>query len=144
MPLIGPIHVSFLSVAVRAGFVHPGFIERCSSSRLAGGDYTEAKNTEGKFVYVRFKVTNNTSEQQAVLFTPALQDSKGRRFEEFDDTYSYLPEGQNSMTMEQLPAGLPKTFSAFFEIAADADGLLFLTRDLTEWSTTEKGVSLGF
>lgn len=113
-------------------------------STLGGNMFTEAKGSEGKFVYVRYKVTNNTNEEQAVLFTPAVQDSKGRRFEELDDLEFYLPEGQTGMTMEQLPSGLPKTFSTIFEVPADATGILFLARNFSAWSKEEKGVELGF
>ena len=113
-------------------------------STLGGNMFTEAKQSEGKFVYVRYKVTNNTNEEQSVLFTPAVQDSKGRRFEELNDLAFYLPEGQTGMTMEQLPSGLPKTFSAIFEVPADATGILFLTRNFATWSKEEKGVELGF
>lgn len=117
---------------------------RDMGSRLSGGMFSEAKQSEGKFIYVRYKVTNNTNEEQSVLFTPAVQDSKGRRFEEMDDLEFYLPEGQTGMTMEQLPSGLPKTFSAIFEVPADASGISFLTRNFDAWSKSEKSVELGF
>lgn len=120
-------------------------VEAREMGNTLGGDmFTEAKRSEGKFVYVRYKVTNNTNEEQAVLFTPAVQDSKGRRFEELDDLDFYLPEGQTGMMVEQLPSGLPKTFSAIFEVPADATGILFLARNISEWITEEKGVELGF
>ena len=113
-------------------------------STLRGGDFAEDKRSEGKFIFVRYKVTNNTNEEQSVLFTPAVQDSKGRRFEEMDDLEMYLPEGQTGMTMEQLPSGLPKTFTGIFEVPADASGMLFLTRDFSALGKEEKGVELGF
>ena len=37
-------------------------------STLGGNVFTEAKQSAGKFVFVRYTVTNNTNEQQAVLF----------------------------------------------------------------------------
>lgn len=107
------------------------------------GMFVEDKQTEGKFVYVRFRVTNNTPEQQSILFTPSLLDSKERRFEQLDVLALYLPEAEVSMTMEQLPSGLPKTFSAIFEVPKDADGLTFLARDFAVLGKAEKGIDLG-
>lgn len=113
-------------------------------SVLPAGAFTESKRSEGKFVYVRFKVTNKTLKQEAVLFTPAILDEKGRRFEEMDSTLLYLPDGEVSMTMEALPPGLPKTFSSIFEVPTDASGLVFLTRNFSILDKIEKGVNLGF
>jgi hypothetical protein len=111
---------------------------------LGGGDFVDAKRSEGKFIYVRYKVTNNTSEEQQVLFTPSVRDSKGRKFEEMDDLEMYLGENETGMTMEQLPSGLPKSFSAIFEVPSDASGFLFMTRDFEAFQKQEKGIRLGF
>lgn len=113
-------------------------------STLQGGQFTEAKQSEGKFVYVRFKVKNITNEQESILFTPAITDSKGRRYEEFDEQAFYLPDDEKSMTMEQLPSGLPKTFSAIFELPPDAKGISFMARNFATLGKEEKRVSLGF
>ena len=113
-------------------------------STLSGGEFVEVKRSEGKFVYVRFKLINKTSEQQAVLFTPSVKDSKGRTFEELDDLAMYLGEGETGMTLEQLPAGLTKTFSAIFEVPSDATGLSFMTRSFAAFRSQEKAVQLGF
>lgn len=108
------------------------------------GKFDQPKRTDGKFVYVQFKVLNTTSEQQMVLFTPAIQDSTGRKFEELNDTELYLGEGETGMTLEQLPSGLPKKFSAIFEVPSDASGFMFLTRSFAAFRSEEKGVKLGF
>ncbi len=113
-------------------------------STLRGGEFSEPKRTEGKFIYVRFKVKNITNEEQSILFTPAVIDSRGRRFEQFDDQFLYLPDKEESMTLEQLPSGLPKTFSAIFEMPSDATGISFLTRNFKTFGKDEIPVSLGF
>lgn len=113
-------------------------------STLRGGQFTEPKQSEGKFVYVKFKVKNITNEEESILFTPAITDSKGRRYEQFDEQAFYLPDNENSMTMEQLPSGLPKTFSAIFEIPPDAKGINFMSRNFAAFGKEEKAVSLGF
>lgn len=112
-------------------------------NRLPGNDFSDPKTTEGKFVYVQFKVKNNTNEEQAVLFTPAVQDAKGRRYEELDWSSFYLPGEETGMAMESLPAGLPKTFSAIFEMPKDAVDLVFLARNFDFLKKKEKQISLG-
>jgi hypothetical protein len=112
--------------------------------KLRGGNFSEPKNTEGKFIYIRFKVTNTTNEEEAILFTPGIKDSKGRKYEEMDDTALYLKDNEESMTLEQLPASLPKTFSSIFEVPTDATGIEFLARDFAAFGTQEKAISLGF
>lgn len=111
---------------------------------LNGGTFSDPKHSDGKFIYVRYKVKNTTDKEDSVLSTPALQDGKGRRYEEFDEQALYLGENEKSMTMEQLPSGLPKTFSAIFEIPADSSGLKFLTRDFAVFGKKETPVLLGF
>ncbi len=112
--------------------------------KLGGGVFTKPKATEGKFIYIRFKVTNTTNKEETILFTPGIQDSKGRRYEEMDDTEFYLKDNEKSMTMEQLPASLPKTFSCIFEVPIDATGIKFLARDFAAFGKQEKAISLGF
>ena len=105
---------------------------------------TENKTSEGKFVYVRYRVTNKTKGNEEIIFTPTLQDSKGRNFEQTDDASDYLPKGEKTMDLEQLPSGVPKTFSAIFEVPKDATGLLFLTRSITAVVAPElKAIELG-
>ncbi len=108
------------------------------------GSFGQSKRTDGKFIYVQFKVLNTTSEQQMVLRTPALQDSKERKFKELGGIELYLEEGEKGMTLEQLPAGLPKKFAAVFEVPSDANGFMFLTTSLSKFRQEEKGVKLGF
>lgn len=107
-------------------------------------EFSEPKKSEGKFVYVRFKVKNITNQEESILFTPALIDSKGRRFEQFAEQFLYLSEGEEPMPMEQLPSGLPKNFSAIFELPNDATGISFLTRDFKTFGKNEIPVNLGF
>jgi len=111
---------------------------------LRGNDFVEAKRSEGKFIYVQFRVTNNTSEAEGILFTPVLQDSRGRKFEELDDLEFYLGENETGIFAEQLPPGLPKRFSAIFEVPSGATGFRFMARNFASFRTQEKGVELGF
>lgn len=110
---------------------------------LSGSQFVDPKKSAGRFVYVSWKVTNTTDAQQQILFTPTLVDSRGREFEELDVMELYLPEGESGMAMEQLPAGLPKVFSAIYEIPANAANLKFQARSFAAFRTTTKAVSLG-
>jgi hypothetical protein len=101
----------------------------------------ERKSDGGKFIYVRYKVTNKTNEEEQILFVPAVRDSKGRRYEELDESEIYLPDGETGMTIEPLPASLPRTFSALFEVASDSTGVVFLARSLG-FNKEEKPVDL--
>lgn len=105
------------------------------------------KTSEGKFIYVRFKMTNKTKGNEEILFTPTVQDSKGRNFEQLDsvDAMDYLPAKETTMDLEQLPAGVPKSFSAIFEVPSDATGLMFLARSISDVVDPElKAIELGF
>ena len=96
--------------------------------KLHGHLMTGDKETEGKFIYVRYKVTNKTRSEDQILIVPKLKDSKQRKFDELIESDFYLPEGEKGLTMEALPAGVPKVFSAIYEVAKEANGLCFLAR----------------
>ncbi len=49
--------------------------------------------TDGKFILVRFKVTNTTNKPERLSITPKLIDSQGREFQQYDHQSFYLPEG---------------------------------------------------
>ena len=104
--------------------------------------FVKDRTSEGKFIYVRFKVTNRTNEEEQIAFSPAVRDSKGRRYEEMDETEMYLPEGETGITLEALPASLSKTFSAIFEVPKDSEGVVFLARSLGFLDKVEKSVAL--
>lgn len=118
---------------------------RSLGTTLSGGEFTEPKKTSGRFVYVRFRVTNVGTREKSILRTPKLQDSQGRSFNQLESfsLAMYLPDGEEEMTLEQLPASVPKTFSAIYEVAQDSADLSFLTRPLG-FGSTEKAVRLGF
>jgi hypothetical protein len=113
-------------------------------SNLLGGTFRPSKKSEGKFILVQYKVTNLTNEEEQILFSPAVRDSKGRKFEELDESEMYLPNGEMGITMEALPSSLPKTFSAIFEVAGDSENFVFLTRSFAPMRTEEKPVVLEF
>jgi flagellar biosynthesis GTPase FlhF len=96
---------------------------------------------DGKYIYVKFKVTNERNEQDAIAITPAARDSKGRRYEELEQLAPYLQEGEKEIFGAPLPAGLGKTFVSIFEMPKDSEGVVFLARSL-DVIKTEKAVVL--
>lgn len=83
------------------------------------------KSTSGKFVLVKYQVTWWTASPLEVVCTPKLVDSQGRKFSQMNDSMSYLPEGQQLMTVERWPSGVIKTFHSIYEVAGDSQGLCF-------------------
>ncbi|MFD0895441.1 hypothetical protein KBB96_20105 [Luteolibacter ambystomatis] len=103
----------------------------------------ETKRTDGKFLYVRYKITNTKNREERILDTPKLRDSKGREFEHLDGASLYLEDGENTLTLEQLTSGMSKSFSALYEVPSDASGFVFMTRKLG-FGGDDKAVKLGF
>lgn len=96
---------------------------------------------DGKYIYVKYKVTNERNEEEAILITPAVQDSRGRRYEELENLNFYLNIGDNQISGTTLPAGLGKTFGSIFEMPKNSEGVVFLARSL-DILKTEKAVAL--
>lgn len=104
--------------------------------------FGEPAKTDGKFVYVRFKVKNLGNKQETIFDHPKVVDAKGREFDHYQQQYSYLPKGVKGMALEQLPASMTKEFGAVYEIPADATALVFQARAL-EIAGERKNVALG-
>ena len=112
-------------------------------NRLASTDEISENldSPDGKYVYVKFKVTNETNEEEQISFTPCVRDSKGRRYEELEELSGYLKKGEKDIFQSALPAGLGKEFVAIFELPKNSDDVVFLTRSL-DVLKTEKAVTL--
>lgn len=97
----------------------------------SNNQFLKDARTDGKFIFVRYKVTNNTNKEERFLTKVKLIDSKGREYEPIDKQAFYLPEGAKSMTLEALPASIAKEFGAIYEVPADAKELKFQTRAMS-------------
>lgn len=106
-------------------------------AKLAGktlksnNQFQEDAKTEGKFVVVRFKVTNKTNKEERIMDQPKLVDSKGREFKHVDSQAFYVSPKAKTLGLEALPSSLAKEFSAVYEVAADSGGLQFQARALS-------------
>lgn len=106
-------------------------------NRLASTDgiSDDLDSPDGKYVHVKFKVTNETNEEEQILFTPCVRDSKGRRYEQLEELPSYLGKGEKDMFQAALPAGLGKSFVAIFELPKNSEDVVFLARSLNALKT---------
>jgi hypothetical protein len=112
---------------------------------LHGDDFVESLRSQGgRFIYVRYQLTNLTNDEEQIVFTPQLMDSKGRNYEEHDESSLYLPEGEDGLTLTALPASLPRTFGAIYEVPLDSEGLHFMSRSFALMRTEQKPVRLDF
>lgn len=102
----------------------------------------EPKKSEGVFIKVKFKIKNTGSSEESILNTPKLKDTEGNEYEEMDDIAMYLAEGEDAMTLAQLPAHISKTFISIYEVPSEVKGLNFMTRSLAPLFTDYKPVSL--
>lgn len=115
------------------------------NSLTSNNQFVKDAQTDGKFILVRFKVSNLTNKEERLFSGPKLIDSKGREFKSYDKQSFFIPKGAKTMSLEAIPAGLPREFYAVYEVPADANGLRFQARDLkSAFRPDYKLVDLGF
>lgn len=115
------------------------------NSLKSNNQFKKDAQTDGKFVIVKFKVSNLTNKEERLFAGPKLIDSQGRQFNHYDSQNFYIPKGAKTMSLEAIPAGLPREFYAIYEVPADANGFRFQTRDLKSvFSPDYKLIDLGF
>ncbi|MDB4966923.1 MAG: hypothetical protein JWN44_2612 [Myxococcales bacterium] len=108
---------------------------RDRGGKLAGAGDSAA--TAGRFVEVRFSVTNLTKKEDSLLDLPAVVDAQGREFKPFERSSSFLPAGARGLAMAPLPPSLAKEFVEIYEVPADAGALRFKTRALEPFGETK-------
>lgn len=82
----------------------------------------EAK-TDGRFIQVKYKITNKGKQPGTVLMVK-LVDSQSREFSTWDKQYGYLPkESEHLNILEDIQPSMSRTYHALFEVPADAKGL---------------------
>ena len=105
--------------------------------------FGKSATTEGNFIFVVYKVKNTTKREKSILVTPVLVDSESREFNPYRHQANYLEPSAETITLEALPANIPKTYHAMYEVPAESKGLKFQVRSLSIM-TEYKLVSLGF
>lgn len=96
----------------------------------ASGGYGDPLTTLGKYIQVKFEVTNRSKSPESIMGGLLILDSRDREFKTVDMQSLYLPKRANAMSMAKLQPDMPRTFHAIFEVPPDATGMRFVTRDL--------------
>jgi hypothetical protein len=109
----------------------------------SNNQFQEPAKTDGRYIYVKFKVKNLTNKEERIMDHPKVVDSQGREFGAFDHETFYLPKGVKSMSLEALPSSMQKEFGAIYEVPADAKTLTFEARSLAMFGTDKKKIALG-
>lgn len=89
----------------------------------ANTSYGEPKETAGRFVQIRYKVTNTGKKPESVLDPPRLVDDKGRELARLDLESLYVPAKLATLGIELLPPHVEKEYATLFDVPADARGL---------------------
>lgn len=92
--------------------------------------YGETKRTAGRFVLVRYKVTNTGKKPESVLDPPRLVDDQGREHTRLDLESVYVPPKAVTLGIELLPPGVEREYSTIVEVPADAHGMRLQFRGL--------------
>lgn len=104
--------------------------------------FIESASTDGKFILVKFKITNLTNKEERIVDAPKIIDSKSREFKDFDKQLMYIPKDGKTLSLDALPSNISKTFYAIYEVPADAKELQFTARALSAFGETQL-VTLG-
>lgn len=98
-------------------------------------------DAEVKYIYVRYSETKKTESEEMTRFIPAIIDSQSRKIKQLKELQdTRIPN--DDVSMEQLPSGLTKSFSALFEVPADATGFSLVVQGLEDSRIKEKLVNL--
>jgi len=96
----------------------------------ANTTYGEPKEAAGRFVQIRYKVTNTTRKAESVLDPPRVVDDKGREFTRLDLESLYVPAKVATLGIELLPPAVEKEYATIVDVPADARGLKLQLRGL--------------
>jgi hypothetical protein len=92
--------------------------------------FAEPKETAGRFVLVRYKVTNTQKKAESVLEPPKLVDDKSRETERMTSEALYVPPKTQTLGIEMLEPNVEREYATIFEATPDAKGLKLQIRGL--------------
>jgi len=120
--------------------------------RLPNAEYTllEAHDlgglhqTDGRFIQLRYVVTNLAPRSVPFLDPPRVVDALGRTFSRYDEEKSLVPTDAAVVTFGQdVPPNVPQEFWTVVEVPEDATGLKFLAMSLVVGGRPDKTVDIG-
>lgn len=98
--------------------------------------FIKPATTEGRFVMVKFKLTNLAKKEVRMGEPPKIVDGAGREFGNFNRQAGYLPR-ELGRSFEALQPDVTKEFGAIYELPADATKLELVVTQLA-WPRTAK------
>jgi hypothetical protein len=102
----------------------------------ADGDRT----TDGRFLLVRYRVSNTSKQELLLGNPPVLQDERDRTFGTLSEQERYLPkEAGVDESSDRIPVGMAREFRALYEVPADAKGLRLHMREFQQAGFVELG-----
>jgi hypothetical protein len=99
------------------------------------------KTTGGRFIFVRFTVSNTSKQGLSLGNPPVLMDNQDRTFGPLDEPERYLPKDVRTDDISgEIPVGGTHQFLAFYEVADDAKGLRLNKRLFQEEGFVDLGL----
>ncbi len=81
------------------------------------------RTTEGKFVQIRYRVTNRSKKEERLLDAPRVVDAKGRQFGRIELEALFVPTQATALGLDPLMPRQGKEYWTVIELPADATGL---------------------
>ena len=85
----------------------------------------DTKKSDGRFIQVHYKVTNNTAKEEMLLDRPKIVDGKGRQFGPVDMESFYVPRRAKTIGLDTLQPSIAKEYWTVIEVASDSRDLSF-------------------
>lgn len=101
-----------------------------SSSAPGKGPTPIAFGRQARFVTVKFRVTNTSSQSAVAASLPCLLDAAGCRFEPLDATLFDLAESSEPLTIKPIPSGGTRTCCAVYAVPHTSTGFVLEIRAL--------------
>jgi hypothetical protein len=99
------------------------------------------KTTNGRFLFVRFTVSNTSKQGLSLGNPPMLMDHQDRTFGPLDEPERYLPKDlRTDDILGEIPVGGTHQFLAIYEAPAEAQGLRLNKRLFQEEGFVELGL----
>jgi hypothetical protein len=101
------------------------------------------KKTDGRFIRVRFKVSNTEKEAESLGNDPVLVSDRGEKFDSLGDQKLYLPRDARTVgetDSDPLPAATTREFYALYDVPAGAKALRLNHRRFQQEGFVELGL----
>jgi hypothetical protein len=98
---------------------------------VAGVPRVEGAKTSGRVILVTFKVVNGGTRESDRAVAPTILDGNGREFKCWAEESDWLSDDTRTIDNERVPAGIPREYSALYEVAPDSTSLRLRVRAIT-------------